>query len=604
MRIIYYIFSVLLLGTEFCHSQSETEKKLANQYFQNAEYEKAALLYESLHNASGLIHYYNYYLDCLLKINDYKKAEKLAKKEIKRNSNVSVYKVDLGYVYQLAGENQKSKQQYEKALKEINNERQQYVSLANAFLKKNEIEFAIKTYLKGKKNLPKENFYMQLANVYSKGNHIEKMLDEYLDLLTLTPSKTNQIQNILQFRIFENPDLKSKEILRSSLIKRIQKSPSNTEYNEMLIWYYIQEKEFQAAYSQAKSIDKRNRENGKRLIELGKTCVENKAFTTAINCYKYIIEKGSDNYFYITSKVQLLNVLNIKITQSEYSPNDLAELERNYISTINEIGRHASTIQLSRELAHLYAFYLNQIEKAITTLNSTLKTKNIKPKDVAMCKLELADILLLKGEVWDASLYYSQVEKSYKHEPIGHKAKYKNAKLYYYVGQFEWAQAQLDVLKASTSKLIANDAMDLSLLISDNLALDTSTFAMQIFARADLKTFQNKNNEALIIYDSILNDFPNHTLTDEIYFEKASIYIHQNKIDKAITHLEKITQEYNYDILADDALYKLAWLYDYKKQNKSKAMELYQKLLSSYSGSIYVVEARKRYRLLRGDWVN
>ena len=96
-------------------------------------------------------------------------------------------------------------------------------------------------------------------------------------------------------------------------------------------------------------------------------------------------------------------------------------------------------------------------------------------------------------------MYYSQVEKDFKHEVIGQEAKFKKIKIDYYTGKFNWAQAQLNILKQSTSKLIANNAMELSLLISDNLNLDTTQLTLQIYANAELLIFQNKYNFGILL---------------------------------------------------------------------------------------------------------
>jgi len=308
--------------------------------------------------------------------------------------------------------------------------------------------------------------------------------------------------------------------------------------------------------------------------------------------------------YYINSKMELLEVMNQKITSADYTVEDLLSLEQNYLSCINELGKSSKTIPLLRGLAHLQAFYIHNEEDAIALLEETINMLRIQPKEMATCKLALADILLLTGEVWDASLYYSQVEKAFKHDPLGHEAKFRNAKLYYYEGQFDWAQAQLDVLKASTSKLIANDAMDLALLISDNIVLDTSLAAMLLYSKADLLTFQNKDSMALSILDSILNQFPGHSLTDEVYYQKAMLMMKHKKYDETKRLLENIIQDYPFDILGDNALFDLAGLHEIQLNDQETAMQMYQSLLTTYPGSLFVVEARKKFRRLRGDDVN
>jgi len=606
MKKAFIIFMLpLLIGVGNAFSQIQTEKQLALQYYQAQEYDKAVVLYSQLFNKSNLSYYYNYYLNCLLKLNEHKTAEKLVKKQIKKNPKTQNFIVDLGYVYANAGEAEKSKQQYDRAVKEVSGERSTIIGLANAFLAKNVTDYAISTYLKGRKALRGSYlFHLELANVYSRAGKFNLMIQEYLDLLLAEPSYLRQVQNILQYRVFEDPGNKNAEKLNNLLLIRIQKHPGKHVFSEMLIWYYLQKKNFESAFTFARALDKRLKEDGKRIMDLAKLSSTSAYYDVAIACYKYVCEKGKGSPYYINSRIEMMDVINTKITTSSYTQQNLLDLEKNYLLTIEELGKTSRTIPLLRGQAHLKAFYLHNTDEAISILEETILMPRIKPKDKAACKIELADILLLVGDVWEASLYYSQVEKAFKHDPIGHAAKFKNARLYFYKGEFKWSQAQLDVLKASTSKLIANDAMELSLLISDNTALDTTTEALLTYAAADLLSFQNKDSAAIEKLDSVLLTFPGHSLTDEIYYRKSEIYLKGRNYEKAAAQLQLIIANHLGDILGDNALFRLAFMNEMHFKDKEKAMELYQELMVTFPGSLYVVEARKRFRMLRGDKIN
>jgi tetratricopeptide (TPR) repeat protein len=275
-----------------------------------------------------------------------------------------------------------------------------------------------------------------------------------------------------------------------------------------------------------------------------------------------------------------------------------------YIQLLDELGKTAFTIPLILNLAHLQAFYLGETDAAITLLLQAISIPNVLLTIQAECKLELADIYLFSDEQWEATLLYSQVEKTFKNEPLGHEAKFRNAKLSFYIGEFGWAKAQLDVLKAATSKLIANDAMELSLLISDNIDMDSSYVALGFYSKADLMVYRNKTDEALAILDSVQMVALWHPLHDEVLFKKGEIMLKQGKFADADSLFAKVTEMYPQDILADNALMKRAEIYQYQYQDVPKAMELYEKIMFDYPGSLFVVEARKRYRELRGDVLN
>lgn len=598
------VISLLFVFKQNSFAQS-TDEKLALQFYQNREYDKALEYYEKLYNKTSPLAYYTPYLNCLIETKDFKKAEKIVKKHIKQNPEQLNYQIDLGTVYTRSEEPEKAKVEWEKAVKLIKYDEQVF-SVANGFITIRQYDLAIATYLKGKKisqtNYP---YSFELAEIYkTKGDKLS-MINVLLDALEENEAYIQSVQNTLQTTYGNEAEEKQNEILKVELQKRIARSPDKSILSELLIWMQIQQKDWEGAFVQAKALDKRKKEEGGRVMGLAQLFAQNEAYDIASKAYQYVIQKGNENYFYTNARMELLNVQYAKIiTKANYTNADLLELEKNYTITINELGKSASTIALLKNAAHLKAFYLNKSDEAVKILEEAISMPQVSNQQQAECKLELADILLMTGEIWDASLLYSQVEKSFKYDIIGQEAKYRNAKISYYTGDFKWAQAQLDVLKGATSKLIANDAMELSLLISDALAIDTNEAPLLIFSRADLLAFQNKDEVAQKTLDSIHTLFPNHALADEVLYKKANIEIKHAKYNEAAIYYQEIVNNYPDDILGDDALFKLAELNEKQFNNLEKAKELYQQLLEKHPGSLYIVEARKRFRKLRGDTIN
>jgi hypothetical protein len=406
----------------------------------------------------------------------------------------------------------------------------------------------------------------------------------------------------MQDVLANDPDGTKNENFRKAILKRIQKYPDRTYYSEMLIWYSVQQKDFDMAFTQAKSIDKRMGTNGQKVYELAKLCVSNNSLDVADEALRYVIAKGKEAPFYMSSRIELLNVAYLRLTGNyTKTQGQLIQLEKDYETTLAELGFNTGTIHLVRNLAHLEAFYLDNTDKAIDILNQALEIPAASNQQKADCKLELGDIYLFAGEVWEATLLYSQVDKVFKNDPLGHEAKFRNAKLSFYIGEFNWAKAQLDVLKAATSKLICNDAMELSLMLGDNLFEDSTATGLKVYARAKLAEYQNKDDQALQILDSIaLLNVP-HSLNDEVLFTKAGIAVKKNQYPLADSLYQLCYTTYPEDILADNALFKRAELNDLQLNNKAVAMELYQELLTKFPGSLFTVDARKRFRALRGD---
>ncbi|PLX05364.1 MAG: hypothetical protein C0594_07680 [Marinilabiliales bacterium] len=600
MRLILITILLLIISKGFAQVNIK-ETQLANEYFRNHEFDKAAELYQNIFKKTSSKIYFDYYLRCLIELEQYKEAEKAVKKQMKKQPYELSYLVELGYLYKTQGKTDLASQNYEEALKRLSSNRTQIIELANSFLRKRELEYAEKAYLKGRK-LSKGDyeFSFELASVYQAQRQYGKMIDEYLDLLEKEEAYIQSVQNRLQSAVYNDIENNLNDLLKNKLIERIQKNPDAGILSELLIWLYIQERSFDKAMQLAKALDKRNKEYGERLMALGKMAMTNEQYATAVKCFQYVLNYKNSSPYYIKAKNEYLSALFQKITKSTYTETELQELESSYFQTIEELGISSKVTQMLIELSHLQAFYLNKGDEAIKRLEEALSIPGLKQSDIAQIKMELGDILVQKENMWEAILYYAQIEKSNKNNSYGYEAKLRKAKLAYFTGDFQWAQAQLDVLKASTSKRIANDAFQLSQLINDNTALDTSLTAMKMFANADLLIFQNKDSLALQTFDSIINDFKGHSLIDDILFRKATIAKRNGKYNNAVSYYKQIMDMHS-DILADDATFYLALLYEKQLNNKDKAMELYRDLLTGFPGSIYVVDARKKYRILRGD---
>ena len=580
----------------------DNQGQLAYQYYTQGEYDKAIKLYKELNKKGVSAAYFSPYLNCLIHIEDYKEAERLSAKMVKKFPKSLNYQVDCGFMQKKNGKAEKAKRTYQSAIDNLSKQSSQAFGLGNTFVLRKEYGWALKTYEKAKILDPTYPFDMQVANVYAQMGDSEKMITSYLSLIQHHPNQKQSVKNKLQ--IFLNNDgiesSKNYNILKKQLLKFVQKEKSETYFSDMLIWLFIQNHQFELAFLQAKAIDKRLKENGKRIFDMADIFLDNSYYNLAIDAFDYIIKKGKENTFYIDAHINKLFTYN-QILEKGGNAKDIEELDKLYLDIISELGQNRNTISLLSNYAHFKAFYQHNLDEAAKVLGEAMLISHLNKSDLAECKLEYADIMLLSGNVWTAILYYSQVEKSFKENPLGHEAKLRRAKIAYYQGDFQWSQVQLDVLKASTSKLIANDAMKLSLLITDNLGLDTSEIPMQIYARADLLFFQNRFSESIVTLDSILRDYKGHSLTDEILFKKSEIYLENSETEKAVDMLKRIEIEFSHDILADDAIYALAEIYQKKLEDKEKAKALYEKILLEFKGSIYTSEARKRFRKLRGD---
>ncbi len=596
-----YSQQVQLLGPS--SNQTLTTEKLAIQYYEQKAFEKANIYFDELFNRSAE-NWFSYYYKSLLAIKDYSKAEKITKKFLKEDKNNTFLYVRLGQIYKLQNNEKKEKEFYDKAIKELIAFPPYVQNLATAFVEAGQYTYALDSYQKGRNATPEYPYYFERAEVFKAMNDLKAMINELLDAIEFKESDIQLVKINLQNSLgyneetggFKNP------LLKEELQKRIQKNPDKIAFIEFLIFVQLQQKDFYGAFIQSKSLDKRLNEDGQRMYELAKLFVTNKQWSVSKQCFDYIILKGPSNLFFDASTIDKLSVEFLSLTESSLTQREaFISLEVNLLKANEKYKNSYLRSGLIKDIASLKAYYLDKSSEAIILLEDYLLNNSLEIQLKAELKLMLADIYLISGEIWEASLLYSQVEKDFKYEAIGQEAKFRNAKLSFYAGDFAWAKSQADVLKGATTKLISNDALDLSLIISDAIAVDTNEAPLKLFACADLMIRQHKYEEAIVKMDSINLLYSSNTLGDDIYFKKAQIYMIQKKYKDVESMYKNILEYYPNELYADDAQFKLGELYEYYLSDKEKAKQIYQELLLNFSGSTYAVDARMRYRELRGD---
>ncbi|WP_347838980.1 tetratricopeptide repeat protein [uncultured Draconibacterium sp.] len=605
MRYILTMLVVLIgLNTGFAQqkrTEIQTKSSLAIRYYNAKDYEKAAPLLNEVYKTTRNSTYYRYYINCLVNLKRFDEAEQDIQREIKKQKTVRPeYYVHLGQIYKSQNRSEEAEALFRQAIDKIPASKGSFLTTANTFLAWGDYGLAKDTYLKGRQTLEGEAFNYELARSYLYLRDYDNMMEEYLNLLRESEKHLSRVQSSLSSAMRLDIDNGLRNQFRGQVLKRIQSEPGVIGYNRLLIWFFLQEKKFSSALRQSIALDKRTGGEEMQIAQLGDLALRNKEYEQAQKAYTYLMDKGEQTPFFPQAFAR-----NIHAKYLEYTDEGKGNLEQgqalatDFENGLLYLGIGPATLNLVREYAHLLAFYLNDAEKAIVELEKGEKIPQLKPEELGQLKTEMADIYVYANDPWEAMLIYSQVIEANKKNTLGDEAKLKKARLGYYMGNFSWAKAQLDVLKASTSKLTANDAMELSMLIGNNLNLDTTAVPLTMFAKADLLFFQNRPVEAMLVLDSIADQYPYHTLVDDILFRKAKIEAEQQNYTLAAEYLNTIVTDFSYDLLGDDALFMLAELYNTTLAQQEKAKELYKQMLSNHPGSVFTEESRAKYRELR-----
>ncbi|TPN86263.1 tetratricopeptide repeat protein [Aquimarina algicola] len=592
MRSIIFCISLLLVFS--AHAQSEN---LAQNYIQQGQYEKALSIYQKLYERNpNRLNYILGLVESYQQLEKFDEAERILKTKIEQTQYKSQFLVELGYHYDLQNKTEEAKTYYQKAIDEYkpNNA----YTLARVFEKYSLLDQAAIIYEKAMQDNPRANYNIQLAKIYGEQGHLEKMYNSYLSLLQVQPNYISSVQRNFSEYITENPTNEANIIFKKLLIKKLQQDP-NIIYNKMLSWLFVQQRDFKKAFVQEKAIYKRNEEGPEGIIDLARIAIAEKDIKSATEILNYVLETPATNDMKLTAHKIIL-----KAKVDNVGPKEYNTIVDQYNTVFEEYGKSRATIGLQIDYAHFLAFNLDQKQEAIQFLKELIERENLSRFQSSRVKMKIADVLVLQQKFNQALIYYTQVQNILKNNFLAQDARFNVAKTSYYKGDFAWAQTQLDVLKSSTSQLIANDAMELSLIISDNSLEDSTQTALKIFAKADLLAFQNKNQEAIAMYQKILTDHRGEKIEDEAFLRQAKLFEKEKQYEKAKVNYLKIIEFYNDDILADDAYYWLAELYVNQLEAPEKAKELYEKIIYNHADSIFFVEARKKYRTLRGDAIN
>ncbi|KAB1068031.1 tetratricopeptide repeat protein [Tamlana haliotis] len=588
---------LLILFLIIGHSLWAQEDILAKEYYKNGDYEKALVAYKKLYDTSpSNINYINQIVSTQQQLEQYTEANTFLESIMKR-VQYPAFNVEIGYNYQLSGNQEAAEDYYQKALDALEARPTHVYAIARAFQAHSLLNKAATAYEKAMVLNPNFNFSVQLAQIYGEQGQIEKMFTSYINYAESNSSVLSDVKRAISDFISEDKTNENNILFRKILLKKMQQDPK-TLWNSILSWLFIQQKEYNKAFIQEKAIYNREQRNLYTIFELAEIAASENETELAKTIYDYIIETTKSSNTKLEAYYNRLE-LDIKLSNKKNYP----QIKQRFLELISQYPNEGKTLELRIAYANFLAFHLNETDEAVDFLENTLKAP-LNKIEQAQVKLKLGDILVVQEKFNKALIYYTQIQRNLKNSTLSQEARFKVAKASYYKGDFKWAESQLKILKSSTSQLTANDALDLKLLITDNKYEDSLQTALKLYAKADLLAFQNRDGEAIILLDKILEDHKTEPIIAQTLFKQAELYEKAAQYEKARDNYQAIIENYRDGILIDDAYFHLAQIYEYHLKDTEKAKGLYEKIIFNHADSIYFVESRKHFRALRGDAIN
>ena len=597
--LIWAILSALL---PLAWSQGDPEAELADRYFADGEYESALELYDKVYRRSPQERYALRMVESYEYLGDFPSAIKFLDRVIRKEKNVPIYPIVKAGLLAKSGEIKASDDLYDDVIHKGLNTEGDFVKIGAYLYQSGNIRWALEAYQTARKTLRRSYIFSnEIANLHERQGNYQAAAEEYLNLYYSDPGNLAAANlNVLNLITPPAPVSAATEV-EKVLLKAVDKYPNDLGLRSMLYEFYVLDENFFEAFIQVKSIDRLFREDGERVFRFARTMRNNKEYELSSNAFDYIIDKKKDSPYFFQAHFE--KATNGELLSFESIPPDMGAIELavgDYGELLEEFGRRPQYFDAIYRRARLMVFYLNDLDQALEELQALVAQRQfLRADDWAKGQLLIGDILLIQQAYNQAKLIYKEVADSFQDRQLGALANYKLAQLAYYKGEFNLSQALLGAIKDNTANDISNDAIKLNLLILDNTGLDSTTVALEKFAQAQLLTYQRRYQASLTKLDSLAFEFPNHPLADEILWEKAQIYLKQNDINKALDYIDRVLEQFATDIYGDDALYTKARLYDYNLKDPEQAMKHYLEFLTTYPGSLFSVEVRKRIRELR-----
>jgi tetratricopeptide (TPR) repeat protein len=601
----------LLFFVSSANAQSQTQEQiqLANEYLLKGDKKKALELYRDLsRNESNTSFIYNNYVNVLIDLGMIDEAQNYLKKVLKQDPQNIHYKLDVGLTYIRSGDLSKADKYFKEIISANKTNVQRIKVISDYFLSHTLSDYGIIALNESRQAMGNPYlFCLDLAMLYRVKGNQDKMVQEYLSYVTQSSANIQYVKNVLQALLTKPEELESLEKL---LYDKVQQFPDVEVYADLLIWVTMQQKNFYASFIQARAYDKRYKREGEKTMEVARVALDNEDYDNALKVYRYLIREYPNSQNYLMARLGLIRTREERVKKTfPVHTDSVKTLIADYKNFIRQYPENVNALEASKSQALLFARYLDQKDSAIKILNKLIANVKATQYLKAKAKLDLGDIYMLNGEPWESTLLYSQVEKTQRENLIGYEAKLRNAKLSYYKGNFQLAQEHLDILKQATTREIANDALELSMRIKENIAFDSVGAALKDYASVELLLYQNKTDVALEKIENLKqgisgtgSTISNRTILDDVYWLEANIRMKRGEFDKAVILLQNIIDNYADDVLADDAYFLQGEIYERQLNDKEKAMEIYRDFLTKHAGSVYAAEARKRFRQLRGDF--
>lgn len=585
MKHVLFVLTFLFSGLLW--SQND---QLAQYYYDRGEFDKAITVYKELNAKNpGNSSYVIRLAECFQQLEQYAQAHDLLKQQYERYKQ-GLFLVELGYNEQLQNKTAQAQNYYQQAVARIEANANEVYSIAQPLEKKGQLDLALQAYDLAMRKNENFNFGFQRGIIYGQKGDIDQMITIFLDESLRNPNSSQSVRSYFLRFLQDDVDGNFSTQLRRALLLRVQKD-KNIYWNDYLSWFFVQKQEYDKAFVQEKAIFRQTGENLNQILYLGTLALDADQKVAAEEILRFVIESTDHRDTLIQAHAALL-----RLETEKNNP----ELIPQFTAVLEEFGTNTSTFDIQIQYANYLAFHKKDITAAFELLDKTDATP-LNPHQKARVKMDRADILLYQEKFNQALLLFTQIEDLMKNDIIGHEATLKAAKTSYYKGDFDWATQQFKALKSASSQLIANDAMEYFLLLSDAVNIDSTYAGLRDIAKGDYLQFKREFASAKTYYQEALLKNPKTEIEAVALLRLGELELELQNPTAALSYLQRILSDHPESIYRDEAYFISGHLYQNYLQQSDQALVMFEAIIMNHADSIHFVEARKRYRNLRGD---
>ena len=465
-----------------------------------------------------------------------------------------------------------------------------YRIVASSMIAMRMFDDAIEVYKLAMANIGSQfNLHMDIVNLSKIQLKYGEATDHLLQYYMHSPKQFNYIQRQILNLADEKDQLP--EIIKI-IDQYAENYPELIQIQEIQANLHIKEKNFESAFEIYQRLENK-KSNGSYLVKFANAAKENHAVEYTLKAYQVILERYPDSPFAGNASVNIAQAHMLLAYQKreagrfESAGTEIQKAIRIYDSLTVHAANPNQQIDSYNQLGGIYAQYYYDLDKSIYYYNKYIgfQRKGV-PRDGVLIKL--GDVYLKKNLLSDADKTYAMVTR----KEYTALTSFKRAEILYFKGQFKEALNKIDALQKSVSIQdgLYNDILERRQLL-ESFAQDSRS--LQQFGQAELLIYQQKKSEAAEILSHLARSEKKiSTIAGRI---GGKLYLELDQPEESRDLLQYLRGKYPDDIHVDEILFYLARTEEYLGEY-NRALDLYTKIITQYSTSLYLSEARDQAR--------